>query len=100
MTPRDFVLYAFGGSGPAHCAAYAAEVGVREVIVPLGQVASAFSAYGLASSNIVLAAELSDPAAMPPRSHPRRSKLHPVGEPGARTTEPAGFDLHARRDRA
>lgn len=63
--PREFVLYAFGGSGPAHCAAYAAEVGVREVIVPLGQVASAFSAYGLASSNIVLAAELSDPAAMP-----------------------------------
>jgi N-methylhydantoinase A len=63
--PRDFVLYAFGGAGPAHCAAYAREVGVREVIVPLGQVASAFSAYGLASSNIVLAAELSDPAAMP-----------------------------------
>ncbi|GAF45353.1 MULTISPECIES: hydantoinase/oxoprolinase family protein [Rhodococcus] len=63
--PRDFVLYAFGGAGPAHCAAYAREVGVKEVIVPLGQVASAFSAYGLASSNIVLAAELSDPAAMP-----------------------------------
>ncbi|TQC47450.1 hydantoinase/oxoprolinase family protein [Rhodococcus sp. WS4] len=63
--PRDFVLYAFGGAGPAHCAAYAREVGVTEVIVPLGQVASAFSAYGLASSNIVLAAELSDPAAMP-----------------------------------
>ncbi|WP_430335947.1 hydantoinase/oxoprolinase family protein [Rhodococcus sp. ACT016] len=63
--PRDFVLYAFGGAGPAHCAAYAREVGVREVIVPLGQVASAFSAYGLASSNIVLAAELSDPAALP-----------------------------------
>nr|WP_296777016.1 hydantoinase/oxoprolinase family protein [Rhodococcus sp. (in: high G+C Gram-positive bacteria)] len=63
--PRNFVLYAFGGAGPAHCAGYAAEVGVKEVIVPLGQVASAFSAYGLASSNIVLAAELSDPAAMP-----------------------------------
>ncbi|MDV6264374.1 hydantoinase/oxoprolinase family protein [Rhodococcoides yunnanense] len=63
--PRNFVLYAFGGAGPSHCAAYAAEVGVKEVIVPLGQVASAFSAYGLASSNIVLAAELSDPAAMP-----------------------------------
>ncbi|MFB8004248.1 hydantoinase/oxoprolinase family protein [Nocardia sp. NPDC056000] len=63
--PRDFVLYAFGGSGPAHCAAYAAEIGVREVIVPLGQVASAFSAYGLAASNVVLAAELSDPTTMP-----------------------------------
>ncbi|GHE11661.1 hydantoinase/oxoprolinase family protein [Klenkia taihuensis] len=63
--PRDFVLYAFGGAGPAHCGAYAAEVGVGEVVVPLGQVASAFSAYGLASSDIVVAAELSDPAAMP-----------------------------------
>lgn len=97
--PRDFVLYAFGGSGPAHCAAYAAEVGVREVIVPLGQVASAFSAYGLASSTS--SSPPNCPTRRPcPRSHPRRSKLHPVGEPGARTTEPAGFDLHARRDRA
>jgi N-methylhydantoinase A len=63
--PREFVLYAFGGSGPAHCAAYAAEIGVKEVVVPLGQVASAFSAYGLASSNVVVAAELSDPSTMP-----------------------------------
>ncbi len=63
--PREFVLYAFGGAGPAHCGAYAAEVGVAEVVVPLGQVASGFSAYGLASSDIVIAAELSDPAAMP-----------------------------------
>jgi N-methylhydantoinase A len=63
--PRSFVLYAFGGAGPAYCAAYAAEVGVKEVVVPLGPVASAFSAYGLASSNIVLANELSDPGPMP-----------------------------------
>ena len=63
--PRAFVLYAFGGAGPAYCASYAAEVGVREVIVPLGPVASAFSAYGLASSDVVLTAELSDPGAMP-----------------------------------
>lgn len=63
--PREFVLYAFGGAGPANCAAYATEVGVDEVVVPLGQVASAFSAYGLASSNIVLAAELSDPVVVP-----------------------------------
>jgi N-methylhydantoinase A len=63
--PREFVLYAFGGAGPAHCARYAAEVGVAEVVVPLGPVASAFSAYGLASSDIVLAAELSDPTFVP-----------------------------------
>ncbi|CAA9553309.1 MAG: N-methylhydantoinase A [uncultured Thermomicrobiales bacterium] len=63
--PRDFVLYAFGGAGPAHAAKYAAEVGVRQVVIPLGQVASAFSAYGLASSDVVVASELSDPAAVP-----------------------------------
>lgn len=59
------MLYAFGGAGPAHCAGYAAEVGCAEVVVPLGPVASAFSAFGLASSDIVLAAELSDPLTVP-----------------------------------
>jgi N-methylhydantoinase A len=63
--PREFVLYAFGGAGPAYCASYAAELGVRDVVVPLGPVASAFSAYGLASSDIVLTSEISDPGQMP-----------------------------------
>ncbi len=63
--PREFVLYAFGGAGPANCAQYAAEVGVSEVIVPLGPVASAFSAFGLASSDVALSAELSDPTIVP-----------------------------------
>jgi N-methylhydantoinase A len=63
--PRGFVLYAFGGAGPAHCARYAAEVGVSEVVVPLGPVASAFSAFGLASTDMALAAELSDPTPIP-----------------------------------
>jgi N-methylhydantoinase A len=63
--PREFVVYAFGGAGPAHCAAYAAELGVAEVVVPLGPVAAAFSAYGLAGSDVVLTAERSDPAQLP-----------------------------------
>ncbi|GGJ71675.1 hydantoinase/oxoprolinase family protein [Streptomyces brasiliensis] len=63
--PRDFVAYAFGGAGPAHCAGYCQDLGVSEVVVPLGPVASAFSAYGLAASDIVLSAELSDPSSFP-----------------------------------
>ncbi|WP_156677688.1 hydantoinase/oxoprolinase family protein [Sphingomonas profundi] len=63
--PRDFTIYAFGGAGPAHCAAYAAEVGVTQVVVPLGPVASAFSAFGLAVSDIVLVREHSDPMTAP-----------------------------------
>ncbi|MCS7476784.1 hydantoinase/oxoprolinase family protein [Umezawaea endophytica] len=63
--PRDFVAYAFGGAGPAHCAGYCRDLGVREVVVPLGPVASAFSAYGLAASDVVVSAELSDPSTFP-----------------------------------
>ncbi|KAA9156025.1 hydantoinase/oxoprolinase family protein [Amycolatopsis acidicola] len=63
--PRDFVVYAFGGAGPAHCAGYCQDLGVREVVVPLGPVASAFSAYGLAASDVAVSAELSDPSSFP-----------------------------------
>lgn len=63
--PRDFVMYAFGGAGPVHCAAYGADLNVKEVLVPLGQTAAVFSAYGLATSDVVLSAELSDPANFP-----------------------------------
>lgn len=63
--PRDFIVYAFGGAGPVHCAEYAADLGARQVLVPLGPMASAFSAYGLAASEVVLSSELSRPCAMP-----------------------------------
>jgi N-methylhydantoinase A len=63
--PRDFVAYAFGGAGPAHCAGYCEDLGVQEVVVPLGPVASAFSAYGLAASDVVISAEFSNPSAFP-----------------------------------
>ncbi|SFN54196.1 hydantoinase/oxoprolinase family protein [Actinomadura madurae] len=63
--PRDFVAYAFGGAGPAHCAGYCRDLGVSEVVVPLGPVASAFSAFGLAASDVALSAELSDPSPFP-----------------------------------
>lgn len=63
--PRDFVLYAYGGAGPMHCASYAADLEIREVVVPLGPTAAVFSAYGLAASDIVLTAELSAPSNFP-----------------------------------
>jgi 5-oxoprolinase (ATP-hydrolysing) len=43
--PADFVLLAYGGSGPVHAAALAAELGVRTAIVP--PLAGLFSAAGL-----------------------------------------------------
>ena len=43
--PADFVLVAYGGAGPIHAAALAAELGVRTAIVP--PLAGLFSAVGL-----------------------------------------------------
>lgn len=63
--PRDFALYAFGGAAPAHCCAYSRDIGAQEIVVPLGSTASTFSAYGLATSDVVLTAELSRPANFP-----------------------------------
>lgn len=63
--PREFVIYSFGGAGPVHAASYSADIGSREVLIPLGTTAAVFSAYGLASSDIVLTAEASDPSNWP-----------------------------------
>ncbi|HEY1365880.1 MAG TPA: hydantoinase B/oxoprolinase family protein [Gaiellaceae bacterium] len=43
--PRDFVLLAYGGSGPVHAAALAAELGVETAVVP--PLAGLFSSAGL-----------------------------------------------------
>ncbi|QJY48070.1 hydantoinase/oxoprolinase family protein [Pseudonocardia broussonetiae] len=63
--PRDFVVYSFGGAGPVHCVNYSRDLGAKAVVVPLGATAATFSAYGLATSDVVLAGELSDPANFP-----------------------------------
>jgi N-methylhydantoinase A len=63
--PRDFVLYSYGGAGPVHCAHYARDLGCKEVLVPLGPTASAFSAFGLAAADVVVALERSAPAQAP-----------------------------------
>ncbi len=48
--PRDFALAAFGGAGPLHAAALAAELGIAEVICP--PIPGAFSALGLIGSDL------------------------------------------------
>jgi N-methylhydantoinase A len=63
--PRDFVVYAFGGAGPTHCATNTADLGVKSVVVPLGPTAAAFSAFGLVSADAGMSAELSFPSNYP-----------------------------------
>lgn len=54
LDPRDFAIYAFGGAGPVHAFGYAQELGVKTVVIPLGNGASTLSAFGIAASDVVL----------------------------------------------
>ncbi len=61
--PRDFVLLAYGGSGPTHVGAYGRDLGSPlAVIVPFAPV---FSAFGIASADILRTYVRSDPKRMP-----------------------------------
>jgi N-methylhydantoinase A len=55
--PRDFVLFAYGGAGPVHCAAFAADLGVSRIVIPATSMAH--SAYGALASDIHQSAERS-----------------------------------------
>ena len=55
--PRDFVLYAFGGAGPMHCASFGAELGVGSMIVPA--TAMVHCAYGALTSDVLFSAQRS-----------------------------------------
>ncbi|MFI1164495.1 hydantoinase/oxoprolinase family protein [Streptomyces sp. NPDC020801] len=57
MDPRDFVLYAYGGAGPMHCAGFGADLGIRQILVPATSMAH--SAYGALASDIHHGAERS-----------------------------------------
>jgi N-methylhydantoinase A len=51
--PRDFVIYAFGGAGGAHAVAFARELGAAQVVIPLGDLASTWSALGVMTSDVL-----------------------------------------------
>ena len=55
---REFVLYAFGGAGPAHAPAFALDV-VEEVLIPSSQ--SVFCAFGSVASDITLSVGRAEP---------------------------------------
>ncbi|OGP65711.1 MAG: hypothetical protein A2169_05455, partial [Deltaproteobacteria bacterium RBG_13_47_9] len=62
--PRDFVLYAYGGAGPTHCASYGSELDIKAIIVPA--TATVHSAYGAVASDIHYSQTLSDLMRTPP----------------------------------
>ena len=53
LDPRDFVVFTYGGAGASHAGMYAREIGVSQIVVPLMNVASVWSALGVASSDVI-----------------------------------------------
>ena len=51
--PREFVLFAFGGAGPAHAGVFAQELGVRKVVIPQRKAASTWCAFGAAAADVL-----------------------------------------------
>ena len=60
LDPRDFVVYSFGGAGGAHTVAFARELGCSTVVVPLGDMASVWSALGVMTSDVLHLYEYSE----------------------------------------
>jgi N-methylhydantoinase A len=63
--PREFVLFAFGGAGPAHAGVFAAELGVKKVVVPQRKAASTWCAFGAAAADVLHIFEHSEILATP-----------------------------------
>ncbi|HXR59076.1 MAG TPA: hydantoinase/oxoprolinase family protein [Burkholderiales bacterium] len=63
--PRDFVLFAFGGAGPAHAGVFARELGVRKVVIPQKEIASTWCAFGAAAADLLHVYEQVDIQASP-----------------------------------
>ena len=52
VDPRSLPLYAYGGAAPLHVGAYGRSLGCETAIVPLGQLAPVWSAFGAAAADI------------------------------------------------
>lgn len=86
--PQDFVLYAYGGAGPAHCASFGKELNISEIVMPL--TAGSHSAFGAVASDIQRSFALSHLMRTPPLS------VDPVADLDARKMETLFRDLEDR----
>lgn len=64
--PQDFVLYAYGGAGPMHCASFGKELRLSRIVIPL--TAGSHSAFGAVASDIQCSFVLSRLMRTPPLS--------------------------------
>jgi N-methylhydantoinase A len=102
--PRDFVLFAFGGAGPAHAGVFARELGIRRVVVPQKKAASTWCAFGAAVADVLHILEHAEIIATPfdaaridaivaALEHEARERLHGEGIEAARHRFEVAIDM-------
>lgn len=93
--PREFALYAFGGAAPQYAGRYAADLGVKELVIPA--FASVFSAYGAVTSDLRTSAELDAPCSFPPSADWLTDVLNSLEDKARAELEGGGHDLQVER---
>jgi N-methylhydantoinase A len=93
--PRDIVVFAYGGAGPVHAAAYAAEVGVGRIVVPY--FATVHSAYGAALSDVRFSLQHSHPLVAPASPALVEEIYATMEREGSRRLDAADVPAHQQR---
>jgi N-methylhydantoinase A len=88
--PREFTLFAFGGAAPVHAGRYAAELGIREIVVPL--TASVHGAAGLVSSDVIYDYGRSERLSVPADAQHVRDSFAGLVERAKASLRNAGFE--------
>lgn len=55
--PRVLTMFAYGGAGPLHASGVARELGITKIVIPLADLASGWSSFGIASADAVVVEE-------------------------------------------
>ncbi len=96
LDPRDFVVFAFGGAGPVHMGVAARELGVQKVIVPQGDTAAVWCAFGAASADILHVNEKVSIMSSPFDFNNVNELLKELGDKGAAQLTEDGIDANAQ----
>ena len=96
LDPRDFVVFAFGGAGPVHMGVAARELGVQKVIVPQGDTAAVWCAFGAASADILHVNEKVSIMSSPFDFNTVNELLKELGDKGAAQLTEDGIDATAQ----
>ena len=87
--PEEYVVYVFGGAGPVHAAGYASGLGIKKTYI--FPTSSVFSAYGIASADVIHSRLISQRFLMPADPVQLNRRLEGVEKELLRTMTREGF---------